>query len=159
MEKAAGAGAIEDLLPRRYQEEIFTRAQRANIIAALGTGSGKTFISTLLIRWIASRGSLREKAIVFLVPKVTLVEQQGDFIAKQTPLRVLKLHGSLHMHMADQVGWKKRFEQYDVFVMTGIVQRLRFAHLSIPCSTDLPRSADPLALGNQQGTFCRTFAT
>ena len=119
-ELVADAGVVQDLLPRRYQEEIFARAQQANVIAALGTGSGKTFISTLLIKWIASKESCRDKAIVFLVPKVTLVEQQGEFIAKHTPLRVLKLHGALHMQMADQVGWKKRFQQHDVFVMTGM---------------------------------------
>ena len=125
----ADAVAVEDLLPRRYQEEIFARAQQANIIAALGTGSGKTFISTLLIKWIASKESCRDKIIVFLVPKVTLVEQQGEFIARHTPLKVLKLHGALHIQMADQVGWKKRLEQHDVFVMTGMIP--------VPvCSTD-----------------------
>ena len=118
MDKAVG---IEDLLPRRYQEEIFIRAQQSNVIAALGTGSGKTFISTLLMRWIASNCASRGKAIVFLVPKVTLVEQQGDFIAGQTPLRVLKVHGDLGMHLSDRAGWKWRFERYDVFVMTGMI--------------------------------------
>jgi endoribonuclease Dicer len=130
-ELVADAGVVQDLLPRRYQEEIFARAQQANVIAALGTGSGKTFISTLLIKWIASKESCRDKVIVFLVPKVTLVEQQGEFIAKHTPLRVLKLHGALHMQMADQVGWKKRFQQHDVFVMTGMtLSRYRLSALS-----------------------------
>ncbi|THG95342.1 hypothetical protein EW026_g6294 [Hermanssonia centrifuga] len=77
----------EALLPRRYQEEIFSRAQDRNVIAALDTGSGKTYISTLLIKWIATRDAGLGKTIVFLVPKVALVEQQGDFIAKEAPLR------------------------------------------------------------------------
>jgi endoribonuclease Dicer len=44
--KSAGTG--EGLLPRRYQEEIFIRAQEGNVIAALETGSGKTFIRSEL---------------------------------------------------------------------------------------------------------------
>jgi endoribonuclease Dicer len=32
----------ETILPRKYQEEIFRRAQEHNIIAALDTDSGKT---------------------------------------------------------------------------------------------------------------------
>ncbi|KDQ59634.1 hypothetical protein JAAARDRAFT_77685 [Jaapia argillacea MUCL 33604] len=109
----------ETLLPRRYQEEIFCRAQDGNVIAALDTGSGKTFISTLLIRWISSRDFGLGKVIVFLVPKVALVEQQGDFIAKQTPLRVAKCYGAMAIDLSDRGKWRKEFEGADVLVMTA----------------------------------------
>lgn len=109
----------DTLIPRKYQEEVFVQAQEGNIIAALGTGSGKTFISILLIRWIATKEASQGKAIVFLVPKVALVEQQGDFIAKHTSLRVIKLHGALDIDLTDRAGWQKKFQQNDVFVMTG----------------------------------------
>ncbi|KAI0933522.1 hypothetical protein AcV5_005646 [Taiwanofungus camphoratus] len=107
------------LLPRRYQEEIFSRAQRSNVIAALDTGSGKTYISTLLIRWIAARDAGMGKITVFLVPKVALVDQQGDFIVKQTPLRVRKFCGATAVDLADRVGWKKELDGADVLVMTA----------------------------------------
>lgn len=90
-----------------------------NIIAALNTGSGKTLISLLLIRWISTLQASEGKAIIFLVPKVPLVEQQGDSITRYTPLKVLKLHGGLDIDLTDRPGWRKRFSQYDVFVMTG----------------------------------------
>ena len=112
---------VEVLLPRRYQEEIFSRAQARNVIAALDTGSGKTFISTLLIKWISTREASKGKIIVFLVPKVALVEQQGDFIAKETPLRVSKCYGATAIDMTDRSGWKKEIEEHDVLVMTGIL--------------------------------------
>jgi endoribonuclease Dicer len=121
----AAATVQGDLLTRHYQEEVFCRAQESNIIAALDTGTGKTFISTLLIKWVASLQSSRNKVIIFLVPKVTLVEQQGDFIARQTPLRVIKLHGYLDLDLTDRKGWKKRFESHDVFVMTGTLSSFR----------------------------------
>jgi len=111
----------ENLLPRRYQEEVFCRAQEGNIIAALDTGSGKTFISTLLIKYISSVQFTPRKVIIFLVPKVTLVEQQGDFIATQTPIRVCKLHGMLDIDLTDRSGWRQRFLAHDVFVMTGML--------------------------------------
>ncbi|KAG7453028.1 P-loop containing nucleoside triphosphate hydrolase protein [Guyanagaster necrorhizus] len=109
----------DTLIPRKYQEEVFVQAQESNIIAALETGSGKTFISILLIRWIATKEASQGKAIIFLVPNVALVEQQGNFIAKHTSLRIIKLHGSLNIDLTDRAGWKKKFLQYDVFVMTA----------------------------------------
>lgn len=109
----------ETILPRRYQEEIFQRAQECNVIAALDTGSGKTFISILLIKWIVLQESARGKVIVFLVPKVALVEQQANFIAAHTPLRVKKFHGSLDLELTDRANWRTSFEKSDVVVMTA----------------------------------------
>lgn len=85
----------------------------------MNTGSGKTFISLLLIRWISALETSKDRVIIFLVPKVALVEQQGKFIAQNTPLRVIKLHGALDIDLADRAQWKKRFDNHDVFVMTG----------------------------------------
>ncbi|KAG6836934.1 hypothetical protein H0H93_001096 [Arthromyces matolae] len=110
---------MKDILPRRYQEEVFARAQQENIIAALHTGSGKTLISLLLIRWISAFQTSKDKVVIFLVPKVALVEQQGNFIAQNTSLRVLKLHGALDIDLADRGRWRKRFENHDVFIMTA----------------------------------------
>jgi len=117
----------ETILPRKYQEEIFLRAQECNVIAALDTGSGKTFISILLIKWIVLQESMRGKAIVFLVPKVALVEQQANFIAAHTPLRVKKFHGSLDLDLADRSNWRTSFEKSDVVVMTGMLYLSRIA--------------------------------
>ncbi|KAI0373238.1 hypothetical protein BV20DRAFT_963060 [Pilatotrama ljubarskyi] len=112
-------GVSDTLLPRRYQEEIFVRAQQGNVIAALDTGSGKTYISTLLIKWIAAKDVGQGKITVFLVPKVALVQQQGEFIARQTSLRVRQFSGATAHDMGDREGWKKEFADADVFVMTA----------------------------------------
>ena len=118
----------DTLLPRRYQEEIFVRAQQGNVIAALDTGSGKTFISTLLIKWVSAQAGTQHKITVFLVPKVALVQQQGEFIAKQTSLRVRMFSGATAHDMGNRTGWANEFETADVFVMTGAY--LHFVH---PC--------------------------
>lgn len=90
-----------------------------NIIAALNTGSGKTLISILLIKWIASQEKSKGKAIIFLVPKVTLVEQQSETIREYTSLRVAKFHGAIEIDLSNRTLWKKQFESHDAFVMTG----------------------------------------
>lgn len=92
----------------------------ANIIAAMDTGSGKTLISLLLIKWMTAQEQSKGKLVIFLVPQVALVEQQGKVLSKHTNLKVMKLHGSLELDLSDRSGWQKRFETNDVLIMTGI---------------------------------------
>ena len=109
----------EDLIPRRYQEEIFERAVHGNVIAALDTGSGKTLISTLLIKWVSTQENAHEKLVVFLVPKVALAQQQSAFIAKHSPLRVKQATGATAPDMSDRIGWQEQLSGVDVIVLTG----------------------------------------
>ena len=57
---------------RQYQLDLYRAACRKNVIAYLDTGSGKTFISVLLIRDTANRDAVkqnpdqRKKSIFFL---------------------------------------------------------------------------------------------
>ncbi|KAJ7090340.1 hypothetical protein B0H15DRAFT_838200 [Mycena belliarum] len=104
-------------LPRHYQEEVLELAQRENVIAALDTGTGKTFIGLLLLKSVIAIHP--NSKTIFLVPKVPLVEQQGSFISSNSTLRVLKLHGALNIDLADRRGWNDRFNFHDVFVMTA----------------------------------------
>lgn len=143
----------ETLLPRRYQEEIFTRAQQSNVIAALDTGSGKTYISTLLIKWMATRNTGDGKIIVFLVPKVALVEQQGQFIANQTPLRVSKCYGATAIDLSDREAWKAEIEGHDVLVMTGMCHthfRHRVTLIKLH-SSNIPQYNHTFSLESGQG--------
>ena len=107
------------LIPRQYQEEIFFKAQQRNVIAVLDTGSGKTLISALLIKWVATQECPQKKVVVFLVPKVPLVEQQGNFVARHTALRVAQVHSEVSAGVMDRTRWSNLFSQADVLVMTG----------------------------------------
>jgi endoribonuclease Dicer len=109
---------VTGLRPRRYQEEVFEQARKENVIAALETGSGKTYISVLLLKWISMLESSQGKAIIFLAPRVALVQQQGDFIANHCALRVIKLAGTEDGDMSDRARWKRIFRHHDVLVMT-----------------------------------------
>lgn len=59
------------------------------------SGSGKTYIAVLLIRWLAAQNSGTRKIHVFIVPRVPLVQQQADFIAAQVPLTVRGYYGAV----------------------------------------------------------------
>ncbi|EDN98888.1 hypothetical protein SS1G_13747 [Sclerotinia sclerotiorum 1980 UF-70] len=48
--------------PRDYQLELFEKAKKQNLIAVLDTGSGKTFIAVLLLRYIIDQ-ELEDRAI------------------------------------------------------------------------------------------------
>ncbi|KAF9646833.1 hypothetical protein BDM02DRAFT_3180798 [Thelephora ganbajun] len=118
---ATQSSTISDdgLIPRRYQEEIFEKAVRGNVIAALDTGSGKTLISTLLIKWVSTQERAHKKLVVFLVPKVALAQQQGAFIAKHSPLRVKQATGATAPDMSDRLGWQELLSDVDVIVLTA----------------------------------------
>ncbi|KAG9100108.1 hypothetical protein FRC07_010450, partial [Ceratobasidium sp. 392] len=47
--------APEKLIPRLYQQEIFNRAIKQNVICAMDTGSGKTQIAVMLLRHIMAQ--------------------------------------------------------------------------------------------------------
>lgn len=88
--------------PRNYQLELFERAKRENTIAVLDTGSGKTLIAVLLLRWtidkeLESRAALNSPKIsFFLVASVTLVYQQYSVLETNLDHKVSRLiHCSL----------------------------------------------------------------
>jgi len=107
------------LIPRRYQEEIFVKAQQRNVIAVLDTGSGKTLICAMLIKWISAQENPQKKVVIFLVPKVPLVEQQSKFIAKHTALHVAPVHSESSAGVMDRDRWSNLFAESEVLVMTG----------------------------------------
>eukprot|EP00795_Rhopilema_esculentum_P002763 gene2763-983_t len=114
--------ASSDFLPRDYQIEIFEEACRQNVVVCLGTGTGKTFISVLLIKELAHqiKGKLSEggKRTFFLVTTVPLVHQQSKAIEDRTFLKVGKYTGDMGVDFWDKEDWKKEFNAHDVLVMT-----------------------------------------
>src|SRR6266478_1034366 len=141
----------EALMHREYQKVIFVKAQERNVIAVLDTGSGKTLISALLIKWIAEQEHSQKKVTVFLVPKVPLVEQQSIFIAQHTSLRVAQVHSEVSASVTDHARWNDLFSQADVLVMTGEHVSLRRAIFLIEYRSDFLERTHALALEHEQG--------
>ncbi len=120
---STGVDEVAKQVPRAYQEELFTIARRQNVIAALDTGSGKTFIAAMLIKSICATPESSDKKVFFLVPKVPLVDQQRDFLEEQTPLRIRGYKGAMGVDNWDKATWHKEFASADVLVMTGMNNR------------------------------------
>ncbi|KAM0750653.1 hypothetical protein T439DRAFT_347998 [Meredithblackwellia eburnea MCA 4105] len=121
--------------PRAYQSEVAEIARTRNIICRMDTGTGKTFISIMLIRHISSLAVVGErKLIVFLCPTTDLVRQQGKTIRSQTNLRVKDFIGSdtrtslkdpaappVLIEFWERDVWMEEFEGADVVVLTPAI--------------------------------------
>ncbi|KAJ2997379.1 hypothetical protein HDV02_005576 [Globomyces sp. JEL0801] len=85
---------VEMETPRPYQAEIFRKAKESNVIAVLDTGTGKTLISLLLLKHMASlEPSPSKKVSAFLVPTIPLVSQQATYITTHSNLKVGQYRG------------------------------------------------------------------
>ena len=78
---------------RPYQTELLNKALQQNSIVYLGTGAGKTFIATMMIKEKMSGILNDNKKTVFLCHRVPLVTQQAKFIKDNTPLTVRSFSG------------------------------------------------------------------
>lgn len=98
-----------------------------NIIIHARTGSGKTFISLMLLNHLSnaiekpySQGGKRS---IFLANNVPLVRQQAEFLRSQTHFQIGDYYGekkidSKILDVWDLKIWKKQLEDNQVLVMT-----------------------------------------
>ncbi|KAI3653916.1 hypothetical protein MP228_001863 [Amoeboaphelidium protococcarum] len=125
--------------PRKYQLQCFELAKKQNVFAVLDTGSGKTFIAVMLIKYISNQvyqaykgmkgdsqlmvagqsDSPRKKLIFFLVNSVPLVFQQSSVLRSQTSLRVGHYCGEMNVDLWGENQWKLIFDKLDVLVLTA----------------------------------------
>lgn len=106
---------IQRLKERPYQTELLMEAKKRNIIVYLGTGSGKTFIATMLIKEM--RAQFGSQKAVFLVSSVPLVEQQATFISNTTGLSVGSYCGASGVDDWDEAKWKDELSKHSVLVL------------------------------------------
>ena len=98
---------------RPYQIELLNKALQQNSIVYLGTGAGKTFIATMMIKEKMSAIFHDNKKTVFLAHRVPLVTQQAKFIKDNTPLTVRSFSGGSyfrnHSNLLKHFGHEFRF--------------------------------------------------
>lgn len=111
--------------PREYQRELFERAKQQNTIAVLDTGSGKTLIAVLLIRWVIdqeleSRAAGKPPKITFfLVASVTLVFQQFSVLTTNLDHAIARVCGSDNADNWNRKKWLDLFKDNKVIVCTA----------------------------------------
>lgn len=82
---ADGGPAMHNVFkPRSYQLEMFEESMRRNIIVAMETGSGKTYVAIMRIRAELERCA-PGMMVWFCVPTVALAEQQHKALSTQLP--------------------------------------------------------------------------
>jgi len=111
--------------PRDYQLELFEVAKTQNTIAVLDTGSGKTLIAALLLRWtieneLEDRAQGRPKRIAFfLVDKVALVFQQHAVLTCNLDYPIEKLCGEIADTIGSKESWMKLLDENMAIVCTA----------------------------------------
>ncbi|KAH7134611.1 hypothetical protein B0J13DRAFT_450366 [Dactylonectria estremocensis] len=111
--------------PREYQTEMFERAKTKNTIVVLDTGSGKTLIAALLLRYTLEQEledrviRMRKKVSFFLVEKVALCFQQFAVLSCNLAYPMAKFYGDTTIMMKTKEFWDTQFEENMVVVCTA----------------------------------------
>ncbi|EIN12944.1 P-loop containing nucleoside triphosphate hydrolase protein [Punctularia strigosozonata HHB-11173 SS5] len=102
---------------RSYQREMLAESLHRNIVIAMDTGSGKTHIAVLRIKYESERES--KKVSWFVAPTVALCEQQREVLATALPVSVGIISGSLEPDQwKDARIWQRVIETNRVIVST-----------------------------------------
>ena len=104
------------MVSRPYQNELLEKAKKGNTIVYLGTGSGKTYIATMLIKdlWPSL---VAGKRAVFLVSSVPLVDQQSQHIRQTTGLSVGAYCGADGVDDWSPDRWRAEIAGHQVLVL------------------------------------------
>ena len=120
--------------PRDYQLELFERAKKENTIAVLDTGSGKTLIAVLLLRWIIDEelehraAGKPPKISFFLGASVTLVWQQFSVLETNLDHKVARVVGADGADNWKKAKWDKLFFENKIIVCTAEILHQCLAH-------------------------------
>lgn len=112
-----------EFVARDYQDELLPLAVQNNSIIYLPTGSGKTFLATMIIKHfsadIEKKLSEGGKRAFFLVNTVQLVEQQALSIQHQTTFEIGQYTGQTGCDLWSEDVWKRELDNKSVIVMTA----------------------------------------
>ena len=74
---------LQEIIPRDYQQKIFSTCSKSNCLVVLPTGLGKTLIALMLT--IDRMQKFPTEKIVFLAPTKPLAEQHLNYFKKYLP--------------------------------------------------------------------------
>ncbi|KAF2396627.1 dicer-like protein 1 [Trichodelitschia bisporula] len=120
--------------PRDYQIDLFERAKKENTIAVLDTGSGKTLIAVLLLRYTLDK-EVEERAAkktprmaFFLVDSVTLVFQQFTVLNCNLDHKIDRFCGAMGTDLWNKSVWDKHLRENMAIVCTVEVLHQAMLH-------------------------------
>ena len=114
------------LIPRLYQQRIYSKAKNQNSIIYLETGRGKTFISIMLMADLLGiklpvfekpNNINKNTKIIFLVCDTALIEQQKNTIALNLNIEVGTIQGKKNKKAKNDLStFRKMWESFNIFV-------------------------------------------
>ncbi|KAJ3417564.1 Dicer-like protein 1 [Chytridiales sp. JEL 0842] len=116
--------------PRQYQLDLFEQAKAKNVIAIMDTGTGKTLIACLLVKYVIELDFIKrqeapelhhKRLAFFLVPTVALVFQQSSYLKYQISGNVKALCGSNMPDDSPKAVWEKLIQDVDIIVATPYI--------------------------------------
>ncbi|KAI0299668.1 hypothetical protein B0F90DRAFT_1727667 [Multifurca ochricompacta] len=130
------SSTVSVLQPRRYQREMLEESLRRNIIIALDTGSGKTYIAILRMKLETERES--RKVSWFLAPTVALARQQKNAIERHLPASVGLISGANEPDQWKDAGlWLRVLDAHRVIVSTHDVLLNALRHGYVRLGADI----------------------
>jgi len=72
---------LTEMIPRLYQIESFAQSILNNTIVCLPTGTGKTLVSFMFLRYFVCQNP--SKLAIFLAPKIALIQQQYESFSEE----------------------------------------------------------------------------
>ena len=127
---------IQELAARPYQNELLEKAKKGNTIVYLGTGSGKTYIATMLIKDLRP-ALVSGRRAVFLVSSVPLVDQQSEHIRRTTGLSVGAYCGADGVDDWSPDKWREEIAGHQVLVLIHQVRVSIYLYLHVEIVKDL----------------------
>ncbi|VVC42507.1 Hypothetical protein CINCED_3A023563 [Cinara cedri] len=113
----------EKFVPREYQLELLEEVKKENTILFLPTGSGKTYIATMLIK---EMGECLNKPIgkgrkwtFYIVQSVPLVNQQASSLRRHLPWNIGTFSGDMNVDFWSRDQWNNILEKCHIMVMTA----------------------------------------
>ncbi|RKP18230.1 P-loop containing nucleoside triphosphate hydrolase protein, partial [Rozella allomycis CSF55] len=108
-----------NLQTRSYQKELIRTCIAQNTIIWLPTGSGKTLIALLVLKYFFLKNP--SKHVFFLVPTVALGFQQYEILSANMPCKVSFIYGDRNVDFWTMETWKKELDEHSCIVITAQV--------------------------------------
>ncbi|XP_022180231.1 endoribonuclease dcr-1 isoform X3 [Myzus persicae] len=111
------------IVPRKYQLELLEDCKESNTILYLPTGSGKTYIATMLVKSMGDsltkpKGQ-GKKWTFFIVQSVPLVSQQAGNLRRHLPWNIGTFSGDMNVDFWSQKQWDEILDKCHILVMTA----------------------------------------
>lgn len=105
------------------------KAIAQNVVICLGTGSGKTYITIMLLKHFGDKIKQENKKAIFLAITQPLVLQQSEELKKHINYRTKAYFGNSNgANTWDKEAWDKEFDEQDVLVLTPDIFREILTH-------------------------------